>query len=128
MGRRPPNRAIPIQPKESRMFLRPAYALLAAMVAASLFTLSSHAAPTANFAHLTTDRIAQDTLITKVHGWHRACIHGPARYHRHVPGWGNVECAERPYYRRHWHGHRYGHRYPHRHERPRCMIEPWLCR
>ena len=31
--------------------------------------------------------------IEKVHGWHRYCAWGPGRYHRHVPGVGNVRCG-----------------------------------
>jgi hypothetical protein len=38
--------------------------------------------------------------IEKVHGWHSYCARGPARWHRHVPGAGNVPCAPpRRYYR-----------------------------
>jgi hypothetical protein len=37
--------------------------------------------------------------IEKVHGWHSYCARGPARWHRHVPGAGNVPCAPRRVYR-----------------------------
>jgi len=62
--------------------------------------------------------------VEKVHGWHRYCAWGPAHYHRHVPGVGNVGCGHpgygfysrpyvdtwrwsspRPYYWRHGHRH-----------------------
>jgi hypothetical protein len=66
--------------------------------------------------------------VEKVHGWHRHCEWGPARYHRHVPGVGNVACGHpgygyyaRPYVHtyvwraprhHHWRHH---HRHDHRH-------------
>jgi hypothetical protein len=37
--------------------------------------------------------------VDKVHGWHSYCARGPVRWHRHVPGIGNVPCAPRPVYR-----------------------------
>lgn len=38
--------------------------------------------------------------VEKVHGWHSYCARGPARWHRHVPGAGNVPCVPpRRYYR-----------------------------
>lgn len=40
-----------------------------------------------------------NALVEKVHGWHRYCAWGPARYHRHIPGVGNVACARGPVYR-----------------------------
>jgi hypothetical protein len=53
----------------------------------------------------------EDAFVHRAHGWHHFCAWGPARFHRHVPGYGNVPCYRPP----RWH-------------RPRCMIEPWLCR
>lgn len=38
-------------------------------------------------------------LVEKVHGWHSHCVRGPAHYHRHIPGAGNVSCVgPRAYY------------------------------
>lgn len=68
--------------------------------------------------------------IQKVHGWHRYCDWGPVRFHRHVPDIGNVPCYHQGNYRwrRHyWHDRRW-HRGHDRFDRPRCMIEPWLCK
>jgi hypothetical protein len=52
------------------------------------------------------------------------------RFHRHVPGVGNVPCYNRGHHhgRRHyWHDRRWHRDYDYA-ERRRCMIEPWLCK
>lgn len=36
--------------------------------------------------------IGDRSAVIKVHGWHPYCAWGPVRYHRHVPGYGNVPC------------------------------------
>jgi hypothetical protein len=38
-------------------------------------------------------------LVEQVHGWHRYCAWGPRRFHRHIPGIGNVACRRRIYRR-----------------------------
>ncbi|MBL8564494.1 MAG: hypothetical protein JNM89_02115 [Hyphomicrobiaceae bacterium] len=38
-------------------------------------------------------RAVTESQIQTVHGWHRSCEQGPVRYHRHVPGVGNVPCG-----------------------------------
>jgi hypothetical protein len=43
---------------------------------------------------------AANALVEQVHGWHSYCAWGPARYHRHIRGVGNVACARGPVYRR----------------------------
>lgn len=71
-------------------------AVVAASLAAS--TLSANAAPmTGEIAKL--GEAAQSGVI-KVHGWHRSCKWGPVRYHRHVPGVGNVRCYRGGYKKR----------------------------
>jgi hypothetical protein len=37
----------------------------------------------------------QSSPVIKVHDWHRNCEWGPVRFHRHVPGRGNVSCGRR---------------------------------
>jgi hypothetical protein len=39
---------------------------------------------------------AGGSLVEKTHGWHPYCAWGPVRYHRHVPGYGNVPCYRGP--------------------------------
>ena len=85
------------------------------LLLASLATMTGLLMPSAQGLPIAASRIAttpEDALVQQVHGWHRFCAWGPARYHRHVPGYGNVPCFHRP---PRWH-------------RSRCMIEPWLCR
>lgn len=55
-----------------------------------------------------------ETQAEKVHGWHRHCTWGPAHFHRHVPGAGNVPChGGGGYYapRRYGYGYGYAPRY-----------------
>lgn len=46
------------------------------------------------------------TEVEKIHGWHSYCARGPARWHRHVPGAGNVPCAPVRTYRAPYYGPR----------------------
>lgn len=40
--------------------------------------------------------MANDSLVEKTHGWHRACVRGPGGWwHRHVRG-GVIACGPRP--------------------------------
>lgn len=98
--------------------------------AAAALGLTISAASAAPLGSLGGGAFPQANLIQKTHGWHRYCDHGPVRFHRHVPGVGNVPCGRRPVYRPygHYHGpavivrpgpHRYygprrGFRYDHR--------------
>lgn len=52
-------------------------------------TVSALAAP---IVSVPTGSLALPSNVQQVHGWHRNCAWGPARYHRHVPGIGNVPC------------------------------------
>ena len=36
------------------------------------------------------------SAVIQIHGWHRGCVWGPYRYHRHSPRYGNVLCSRRP--------------------------------
>ncbi|MGI9479214.1 MAG: hypothetical protein ACR2PI_21100 [Hyphomicrobiaceae bacterium] len=41
------------------------------------------------------------SMVQKIHDWHRYCEWGPRRFHRHIPGVGNVRCRRhRRRYRR----------------------------
>jgi hypothetical protein len=42
---------------------------------------------------------AANALVEKAHGWHGYCAWGPARFHRHIRGVGNVACRRGPVYR-----------------------------
>ncbi len=70
--------------------------LVAVAAMAGFVTASASAAP----ATVLKEGLATpvQSQATKVHGWHRYCAWGPVRYHRHVPGIGNVAC-----YGRYWH-------------------------
>lgn len=98
--------------------------------AAAVLGMSISMASAAPLGSLGSTSLSQTSLIQKTHGWHRYCDHGPARFHRHVPGVGNVPCGRRPVYRpygyyggpavivrpgpRRFYGHRYGVRRDHR--------------
>jgi hypothetical protein len=41
-----------------------------------------------------------ESQVVKVHGWHSSCRRGPARWHRHVRGRGNVPCRRAGGYHR----------------------------
>jgi len=61
-----------------------------ALMIGGLAISSATAAPLNNFGKGAT--APGQSLIQKTHGWHRFCEQGPARFHRHVPGRGNVRC------------------------------------
>jgi len=64
---------------------------LGTAIAMSAFVIgSASAAPMSRAA--TGEAPAVESQVLKVHGWHRWCEWGPVRYHRHVPGVGNVPC------------------------------------
>lgn len=110
-----------------RQRLRMASLALAAGLSAwwGPFARPAHAAPAPALSAQVAKVLAeQNAAVEKVHGWHRFCAWGPARFHRHVPGVGNVPCYHRGYGRRYWDDYGWRERRLYR----RCMIEPWLCR
>lgn len=65
-------------------------------VSAALLAGSASAAPTTGAAGWARPASGAG-LVEKVHGWHSHCAWGPGgRYHRHVPGLGNVLCGPPP--------------------------------
>ena len=64
--------------------------LLSAIAATSgAFVTSSQAAP---LSDMNSAIAAGSGLTKKAHFWHLDCEWGPVRYHRHIPGIGNVRC------------------------------------
>ena len=120
--------------------------VLGSLVIAAAISVSSAHAAQFGLANSGGNWTEQSRLVEKTHGWHHYCDRSPVRYHRHVPGLGNVPCEGDGYHRRHWyrydddrgrwryreHRRWYGDhddrgRWRHR-DQSRCMIEPWLCR
>jgi len=59
-------------------------------------TIVASAAPITPTAALPVDLSTQTgSLVLKIHDWHRRCEYGPRRFHRHIPGVGNVRCGRR---------------------------------
>lgn len=75
--------------------------VIAVALTSAAFALPTKAAPLSN---LDTPLAGASTgLIQKVHGWHYDCEWGLFRYHRHIPGIGNVRCYQDYYrFRRYW--------------------------
>jgi hypothetical protein len=73
--------------------------LTAVAITSAAFALPAKAAPLSGLAN---PAAGESNLIQKVHYWHYDCQWGPFRYHRHVPGVGNVRC-----YRDHYRYRRY---------------------
>ncbi len=74
--------------------MRSLYFIGAFAIAAGVAMPSVNAAPP---VMLDQGAAGKNSLVTQAHYWHRYCSWGPARYHRHVPGVGNVPCHDRPY-------------------------------
>ncbi|MCB1485459.1 MAG: hypothetical protein KDJ17_11265 [Hyphomicrobiaceae bacterium] len=45
---------------------------------------------------------AEQTMVSKTHGWHRTCRRGFTDVHRHVPGVGRVACTSRRCWKNKW--------------------------
>lgn len=66
-------------------------------------------------------------LVEKAHAWHRYCEWGPFRFHRHIPGVGNVRCRQhrhRRYSRRY--DRDYSYRYERRRQRNARRCDAWF--
>ncbi len=73
---------------------------LAGLATAAAMSVSAQAAPL-GLPDAQRNLADQGSLVERTHGWHRYCDWGPVRYHRHVPGYGNVPCYRGGYYRPH---------------------------
>lgn len=71
------------------------FKMLAAAAFFSVFAAVSASAVPLNSAAGSAASAPSD--IIQVHRWHHRCAWGPVRYHRHIPGIGNVRCK-----RHHW--------------------------